>query len=64
MPTFRLEISREVIYWESAYIEVKANNLEDAKKIALEDARKGEYMEDFKTDDFPTVNYEIFEVEE
>jgi hypothetical protein len=59
---FKLEVSREVVYWESARIEIEANSLEEAKAIALSDAKEGYIDVDaFDHDDYPKINYEVFE---
>lgn len=62
MPIFKLEVSREVTYWETAVVEVDASSLEEAKENALEEAHDG-FLE-FDTDEFPKVHYEIFEEED
>lgn len=62
MEAYRLEVSREVVYWESAFVEIEANSLEEARQMALADAEDG--LLDFSHDDFPKVDYEIFEQED
>lgn len=59
MPVFKVEVSRSVNYYESAYTEIEANSIEDAKEIAIEMAKDG--LLDFNGDEFPIVDYEVFE---
>lgn len=59
MPVFKVEVSRSVNYYESAYTEIEANSIEDAKEIAIEMAQDG--LLDFNGDEFPIVDYEVFE---
>lgn len=65
MKSYNIEISREVVYWESAIVSVEANSEEEAKEIALLDAKEGYIDPDhFNTDEHPRVNYEAFLVED